>query len=77
MDITDLSERVARLEASTQDLKKDMQMAIMEIRTDVRELLARSNQQIGERNLARVLIGLLGAISGGVAGWVTHFWWSH
>lgn len=52
-------------------------MAIVEIRADVRELLARSNQQIGERNLARIMIGLFAAVSGGIAGWITHFLWNH
>lgn len=76
-DNTTLNERVARLETRTKGFEIDMRAAISEIRADVRELLARSNQQMGERNMMRMLIGLLGALSGGVAGWLTHFWWNH
>lgn len=72
-DTTDLNIRVTRLETFQAGIRDD----IREIRADLRTLIDRGNQQIGERRMVRALIALVSGLSGLVGGWLSHFWWFH
>lgn len=70
-------ERLVRLESKVDMFQHEMRGRLRNIDDNIELLLKEYHERQGERNLARILIGVIGAVSGGVAGWVSHFWWNH